>query len=231
MLNLQQVIPFHGYAKDPYVITHMRAGHRMSRREHRPARVPNRVLYTTDYTPVNQDTLRNCDFSENTLKMKIPYAGSKLQTQDINFDMTEYVIHWTKAASFPILLATALVDHGWKIQETGFNFSEVKNEMVFHRVAANHNQLSNSPQYDAIRVSSDVIIRQPYGKEICIVIKWSKLVETLPNNIFPTPSGVIVASRGPNVDNYDKRLVIPADKVYAIHISMQANKAPESATC
>ena len=45
-------------------------------------------------------------------KMKIPYAGSKLSTQDINFDMTDYVIHWTKAASFPILLATGLVDNG-----------------------------------------------------------------------------------------------------------------------
>ena len=156
VLNLQQVIPFHGYAKDPYVITHMRAGHRMSRREHRPARGPNRVWYTTHYTPVNQDTLRNCDFFENTLKMKIPYAGSKLQTQDINFDMTEYVIHWPKAASFPILLATGLVDNRWKIQETGFNLSKVKNDFFFHRVAANHNQLTSSPQYDAIKVRSDV---------------------------------------------------------------------------
>ena len=143
--------------------------------------------------------------------MKIPYAGSKLQTQCINFDMTEYVMHWTNAASFPILLATGLVDNGWKIQEKGFNLSEVKNEIFFHRVAVNHNQLTNSPQYDAIKVRSDGIIRQPYGKEIGIVIKLSKLVETLPNNIFLTPSGVIVASHCPNANNYDKCLVIPAD--------------------
>ena len=102
----------------------------------------------------------------------------------------------------------------------------MKHKIFFHRVAVNHNQLTNSPQYDAIKVRSDVIIKQPYGKEIGIVIKLSTLVETLPNNIFLTPSGVIVASHGPNVDNYDKRLVIPADKFHAIQISTQANKSP-----
>ena len=51
-------------------------------------------------------------------------------------------------------------------------------------------------------------------------------METLPNNIFLTPSGVIVASHGPNVDDYDKRLVIPAGKFHAIRISTQANKSP-----
>ena len=140
--------------------------------------------------------------------------------------MTDYVIHWTKAAGFPILLATGLVDNGWKIPETGFNILEVKNEIFFHRVAVNHNQLSNSPQYGAIKVRSDVIIKQPYGKEIGIVIKLSTLLETLPNNIFLTPSGVIVASHGPDLDDYDKRLVIPADNFHAIQISTQANKSP-----
>ena len=51
-------------------------------------------------------------------------AGSRGRNSD--FDMTDYVIHWTKAASFPILLATGLVDNGWKIEETGFTFTEVK---------------------------------------------------------------------------------------------------------
>ena len=199
VLNLRQVIPIHGHAKDkdPYVITHMRASHGMTRKENRSARVPNRAWYTTDYTPVNQDTLQSCGFFENTNKMKIPYAGSKLQTQDISFDMTDYVIHWIKAAGFPILLAIGLVDNGWKIPEIGFNLSEVKNEVFFHRVAVNHNQLTNSPQYDAVKVRSDVTIKQPYGKEIGIVIKLSTLVEMLPNNIFLTPSGVIVVSHGP----------------------------------
>ena len=112
-----------------------------------------------------------------------------------------------------------------KIQETGFSLSEVKNDIFFHRVAVNYNQLSNSPQYDAAKVRSDVIIRQPYGKEICIVIKLSTLVETLPNKIFLTPGGVIVASHGPNVDDYDKRLVIPANIFHAVQISTQANKS------
>ena len=158
--------------------------------------------------------------------MKIPYAGSMLQTQCINFDVTEYKVHWTKAASFPILLATGLVDNGWKIQEIGLNLSEVKNEVFFHRVAVNHNQLTNSPQHDAIKVRFDVITKQPYGKEIGTVIKSSTLVETHPNNTFLTPSGVIVASHGPNVDNYDKRLVVPANKFHAIQISTQANESP-----
>ena len=156
ILNLRQTIPFYGYTKGQYVITHMRAGHGMTRKENRSARVPNRVWYTTDYTPVNQGTLQSCGFFENTSKMKIPYAGSKLSTQSIDFDMTDYVIHWTKAAGFPILLATGLVDSGWKIPGTGFNLSEVKNEICFHRVAVNHNQLTHSPQYDAIKVRSDV---------------------------------------------------------------------------
>ena len=101
----------------------------------------------------------------------------------------------------------------------------MKNEIFFHRVAVNHNQLTHSPQYDAVKVRSDVTIKQPYGKEIGIEIKLSTLVETLPNNIFLAPSGVIVASHGPNVDDYDKRLVIPADKFQAIQISTQANKS------
>ena len=147
ILNLRQIIPFYGYSKDPYVITHMRAGHGMTRKEIRSARVPNRVWYTTDNTPVKRDTVQSCSFFENTYKLKIPYAGSKLPSQDINFDMTNYVVHWTKAASFAILLATGLVDNGWKIPETGYNLSEVKSEILFHRVAVNHNQLTNSPQY------------------------------------------------------------------------------------
>ena len=102
----------------------------------------------------------------------------------------------------------------------------MKNEIFFHRVAVNHNQLTHSPQYDAVKVRSDVTIKQPYGKEIGIEIKLSTLVETLPNNIFLAPSGVIVASHGPNVDDYDKRLVIPAGKFHAIQISTQANKNP-----
>ena len=209
----------------------MRAGRGMTRKENRSARVLKRVWYTTGLTPVNQDTLQSCRFFENTNKMKIPCAGSKLPAQDINFDMTDYVIHWIKAVSFPILLATGLVDNRWKIPETGFYYSEVKNEIFFHRVAVNHNQLTNSLQYDAVKVRSDVTIKQPYGKEAGIVIKLSTLVATLPNNIFFTPSGVVVASHGPNVDNYGKRLVIPADKFHAIQISTQANKAPEPATC
>ena len=140
--------------------------------------------------------------------------------------MTDYVIHWTKVASFPILLATGLVDNGWKIPETGFNLSKVKNDIFFYRVAVNHMQLTNSPQYDAVKVRPDVTIKQPYGKEIGIVIKLLTLVKTLPNNIFLTPSRVTVASHGPNVDNYDKRLVILADKFHATQVSTQANKSP-----
>ena len=70
-LNLEQFIPFHG-AKIPFEITHMRAGHGMTRRENRSATVPNRVWYTTDYTPVNQETLRTCGSCEDTQKMEIP---------------------------------------------------------------------------------------------------------------------------------------------------------------
>ena len=191
-LSLNLAIPFHG-AKIPFVITHMRAGHGMTRKESRSATVPNRVWYTADYTPVNQETLRTCGSFEGAQEMEFLYAGSKLQTQRIEFDMAEYVVHWTKAASFPILLATGIVDNGWKIQETGFNSSEVKDEIFFHRVADNHSQLTNSPQYDAIKVKSDVIIRQPYGKEVGIVIRLSTLVETLPNKVFLSSSGVLVA--------------------------------------
>ena len=46
-MNMKQLIPFNG-AKIPYVITHMRAGHGMTRKERRNARVANRVWYTTD---------------------------------------------------------------------------------------------------------------------------------------------------------------------------------------
>ena len=84
----------------------------------------------------------------------IPYTGSKPPNQRVEFDVTEYVIHWTKAASFFILLATGLVDNGWKIRETGSSPCEVKNEIFFHRVEVNHNQLTNSPQYGAVRVGS-----------------------------------------------------------------------------
>ena len=51
-------------------------------------------------------------------------------------------------------------------------------------------------------------------------------METLPNKVFPTPRGVIVASHGPNVDDYDKRLVVLANKFHAKQISTQANKSP-----
>ena len=145
-INMGHLIPFHG-ATAQIVITHMRAGHGMTRRESRNSPVPNRVWNTTDYTPANEETLQRSESFADTAsqKMEIPYAGSKLQTQRIDFDMTEYVIHWTKAASFPILLATGLVDNAWKIKETGFNPFEVKNEIFFHRVAVKHNQLTNSP--------------------------------------------------------------------------------------
>ena len=83
ILNLRHIIPFYGYAKDPYVITHMRAGRGMTRKENRSARVPNRVWYITDYTPVNQDTLQSCGFFGNANKMTSPSADSKLSTQDI----------------------------------------------------------------------------------------------------------------------------------------------------
>ena len=152
-VNMEQLIPFYG-AKIPYVITHMRAGHGMTRKEGRNAPVPNRVWYTTDHTPITAATLRHNELFEGTEKLKNPYAGSKLQTQCIDFDMTDYVIHWTKSASFPILLATGLVDNGWKIRETCFTPFAVKNEIVFHRVVVNHNQLTNSLQFDAVKVRS-----------------------------------------------------------------------------
>ena len=144
---MEQIIPFYG-AKIPYVITHMRAGHGMTHKEGRHAVVPYRVWYTTDYTPITAATLRHNELSEEAEKLKIPYAGSKLQTQCIDFDMTDYVIRWTKAASFPILLATGLVDNCWKIRETGFTPCEVKNETFYHRV--DHNQPTNSSQYGAV---------------------------------------------------------------------------------
>eukprot|EP00919_Chromeraceae_sp_WS-2016_P015451 GHVR01036423.1.p2 GENE.GHVR01036423.1~~GHVR01036423.1.p2 ORF type:complete len:208 (+),score=11.99 GHVR01036423.1:852-1475(+) len=110
-INMEQVIPYCG-AKIPYVITHLRAGHGMTRKEGRNAPVPNHVWYTTDYTPVTDATLRRNELFEGTEKLTISYAGSKLQAQCIDFDMTDYVVHWTKAASFPFLLATGLVDNG-----------------------------------------------------------------------------------------------------------------------
>ena len=137
-----------------------------------------------------------------------------------------YVIHWTKAASFLILLATGLVDNGWKIKETGFTPFEVKNEIFSHRVVVNHNQLTNSPQFDALKVRSNAIIRPPYGKETGIVIKLSTLVETLPNKVFLTPTGILVASHGPNVEDYDKRVLIPASKFHAIQMGTNANTNP-----
>ena len=122
--------------------------------------------------------------------------------------MTAYVIHWTRAVTLPILLATGLVDNGWKIRETGFTPLEVKDEIFFHRVMANHNQFTNPTQYDAVKVRSSAKIRPPFRKEIGIVIKLSTLVEaeTLPNKVFLTPTGILVASHGPNVEIYDKRL-------------------------
>ena len=53
-----------------------------------------------------------------------------------------------------------------------------------------------------------------------------KLVETLPNKVFPTPTGILVASHGPNVEDYDKRLVIPANAFHAIQIGTNANTNP-----
>ena len=66
VLHLRRIIPFYVYSKHQDVITHMRAGHGMTRKEIRFARVPNRVWHTTDYTPVKQDTLQSCIFIENT---------------------------------------------------------------------------------------------------------------------------------------------------------------------
>ena len=70
-INMEQLIPFHG-AKIPYVITHMRAGHGMTRKEGRNAPVPNRVWYTTDYTPLTAATLRHNELFEGTQRLKFP---------------------------------------------------------------------------------------------------------------------------------------------------------------
>ena len=118
------------------------------------------------------------------------------------------------------------MDNGWEIKEAGFNSFDMKNEIFFHRVAAKYNELTNSSQYDAIRVRSDAIIRPQYGKDIGIVIRLSTLVETLPNKSFLTPTGILVASHGVNVDGYDKRLVIPASKFHAIQIGTNAHRNP-----
>ena len=130
--------------------------------------------------------------------------------------MTEDVIHWTKAVTLPILLATGLVDNGWEIKKTGFTPFEVKSEIFFHRAMVNHNQLTNPSQHDAVKVRSSAEIRTQPGKEIGIVIKLPTLVKTLPNEVFLTPTGILVVSHGPNVNDYDKRLVIPANKFHAI---------------
>ena len=49
------------------------------------------------------------------------------------------------------------------------------------------------------------------------------LVETLPNKVFLTPTRIFVAPHGPNIEDYDQRLVIPADKFHAIQIGTNAN--------
>ena len=58
------------------------------------------------------------------------------------------------------------------------------------------------------------------------MIKLSTLVERLPNKVFLTPTGILVASHGPNVKDYDKRLVIPANKFHAIQVGTNAHKNP-----
>ena len=118
----------------------------MTRKEGRNAPVPKRVWYTTDYTPVDEAILQRNELHEGSQKLTIPYAGPKSQTQCIESDMTEYVIHWTKVIIL-ILLATGLVDNGWKIKETGFTHFEVENEIFFHRVMINRNQ----PTFPAVR--------------------------------------------------------------------------------
>ena len=190
----------------------------MTRKESRNAPVPKSVLHTTDYTPVDKAILQRNELHEGSQKLKIPYAGPKPQTQCIDFGMTEYVIHWTRTVSLLIMLAAGLVNNGWKIRETRFTPFEVKNEIVFHRVVVNHNQLTNSPQYDAVKVRSNAKIRTPFSKEVGTVINLSTLVETLPNKVFPTPSGILVASHGPNVEDNAKRLVIPVNQFHAIQI-------------
>ena len=162
---MEHLMPSYG-AKIPYVITHMRAGHGMTRKESRNAPVPKRVWYTTDYTPVDKANLQRHGLREGSRKLKIPYAGPTSHTQCVDFDMTEYVILWTRAVTLPILLATGLVDNGWKIRETGFTPFAVKDEILFRRVMVNHSRLTTSPQYDAVKVRSSAKIRPPFGKEI-----------------------------------------------------------------
>ena len=163
---------------------------------------------------------------EGGQKLKVPYGGPKAQTQCIDFDLTGYVIHWIKAVTLPILLATGLVDNGWKITETGFTPFEVKNDIFVHRVRVDHNQLTNPPQYDAVKVRSSAKIRTPPGKEVGIVIKLSTFIETLPNEVFLTPTGILVVSHGPNVNDYDKRLVILANRFHAIQIGTKTSINP-----
>ena len=91
-MNVEQLIPSCG-ATVRFAITHVRAGHGMTRREGRNSPVPNRVWNTTDYTPIDEAMLQRSELFAETApqKMKIPYAGSKPQMQNIDFDMTEYV--------------------------------------------------------------------------------------------------------------------------------------------
>ena len=102
----------------------------------------------------------------------------------------------------------------------------MKNEIFFHRVVVNHNQLTNSPQYGAVKVRSDAIINPAHGKEIGVVIKLSTLVEILPSKVFITPTGIFVVSHGPNVEDFNKRLMIPARKFHAIQIGTNAHNNP-----
>ena len=85
---MKQIIPYY-CAPIPYVITHRRAGHGMTRKEGcigRNAEVPRRVWYTPDYTPITAATLLdNVRFPalgyEATQDLKIPYAGPKSSIQ------------------------------------------------------------------------------------------------------------------------------------------------------
>ena len=58
------------------------------------------------------------------------------------------------------------------------------------------------------------------------MIKLSTLVEILPNKVFFTPTGILVVSHSPNVEDYNKRLMIPARKYHAIQICTKARKSP-----
>ena len=116
------------------------------------------------------------------------------------------------------MLATGLVDNGRTIRETGFTPYEVKNEIFFHRVVVNHNRLTNSPQFDAVKVRSNAISSDHHTARKLELFKLSTLVETLPNNVFLTPTGIRVASHGPKVEDYNKRLAVPARKFHAIQI-------------